>query len=231
MTPDEMNQRKQEYRQKALAHFPLKVIETTGDKALATWQELKSAGQGSPVVLGGDDEIHPFKNLLTPFSPHRPNVPPLRSVEEILGAAAGISFPDDLAKRKKADSEAALGWFKAHLAANPTMPLPRIIEIKEGKTRTYTREETIADMEREPYDPPLGNGLPRQAHPRGFPSPAIFSPASRCRRSISASRQPTIGRPFRPISATAVGMIVRQPTIMSPRCGPGASATAPSSSA
>jgi hypothetical protein len=46
-----------EYRQKALLPFPLKLIETTGYEALAKWQELKSAGQGLPVVLG-EDERH-----------------------------------------------------------------------------------------------------------------------------------------------------------------------------
>jgi hypothetical protein len=30
------------------------LIETTGDTALAKWQELKSAGRGFPVILRGD---------------------------------------------------------------------------------------------------------------------------------------------------------------------------------
>jgi hypothetical protein len=156
MTSDEVNRRVQEYRQKALEHFPLKLIETTGENALAKWQELKAAGQGFPVVLGGNEEMHPFDNLLTPFGPNGPNVPPPPSVEEILRAAASIKFPHDLARRKKADAEASLRQFKASIAANPNMPLPYIIETKDGKTRTYTRAETIAAMEREPHDPPLG---------------------------------------------------------------------------
>jgi Domain of unknown function (DUF4253) len=156
MTPDEIKRHVQEYRQKALEGFPFKLIETTGDQALAKWQELKSAGQGIPVVLGGDDEMHPFDNLLTPFGPNGPNVPPPQPVEEILRAAASIRFPVDLAKRKKTESEAALARLKADLATNPNMPLPQIIETRNGATRTYTREETIATMEAEPHDPPLG---------------------------------------------------------------------------
>jgi hypothetical protein len=155
MTPDEIKRRAQEYRQKALEAFPLKLIETTGDQALAKWQELKSAGQGIPVVLGGDDETHPFDNLLMPFGPG-PNLPPPQSVEGILQAAAIIRFPDDLAKRKKAESEAALARLKAALATSPNMPLPHMIDIRDGKRRTYTREETIAAMEAEPRDPPVG---------------------------------------------------------------------------
>lgn len=38
------------YRQEALTHFPLKLIETTGAEALAKWRELKSVDQGTPVV-------------------------------------------------------------------------------------------------------------------------------------------------------------------------------------
>jgi hypothetical protein len=44
------------------------------------------------------------------------------------------------------------------------MPLPHIIETEKGTTRTYTREETIAAMERKPYDPPLGE-WPASADP------------------------------------------------------------------
>jgi hypothetical protein len=103
MTQDEINRRVQEYRQNALQHFPLELIETTGDQALAKWQELKSAGQGFPVVLGADDDSNSFVDLLTPFGPNGPHVPPPRPVEEILGAAAGIRFPDHLAKPRKHD--------------------------------------------------------------------------------------------------------------------------------
>jgi hypothetical protein len=156
MTQEEIARRVQEYRRKALEHFPLKLIETTGDEALAKWQELKSAGQGFPVVLGGDDEQHAFDNLLTPFGPNGPYIQPPPSVEEILRAAADITFPDDLAKHDKAVAETALQRLKASLAANPNRPLPQITETNDGKTRTYSRDETFAAMEREPRDPPLG---------------------------------------------------------------------------
>jgi len=44
VTVDEIKRRVEEYRTKALEKFPLRLIETTGDQALAKWQELKSAG-------------------------------------------------------------------------------------------------------------------------------------------------------------------------------------------
>ncbi len=156
MTTEEMNRRAQEYRQKALEHFPLKLIETTGKEVLVKWRELKSAGQGSPVVLGGDDERSSFDNLLIPFEPIRPDFPSPPSVDEILGRAAGIGFPSDLARQIEADAEEGLRQFKANLAANPNMPLPNIVEMNDESKRTYSREETIAAMIREPEDPPLG---------------------------------------------------------------------------
>lgn len=156
ITPDEIKQKMQAYREEALAHFPLKLIETTGAEALAKWRELKSAGQGTPVVLAGEDIMHHFDNLLTPFGPNGPNFPPLRPVEEILQASAHIQFPDDLARHKKAESEEAIRKLKAELAANPNLQLPQIMVQKDGKTQTYTREETIVALERGPREPPVG---------------------------------------------------------------------------
>ncbi len=154
MTPEETKRYIDEYTREALSKFPLKLIETTGDQALGKWEELRAAGEGAPVVLGGDDTS--FNNLLMPFGPDGPLVSPPSSVEEILRAAANIKFPNDLAKKKKSDSEAYLARFKADLAAKPNMTLPQIIETKDGKSRTYSREETIAAMEAEPHEPPLG---------------------------------------------------------------------------
>lgn len=159
---DEMNQRMQDFQRKALAQFPLELIETTGDQALSKWQELKSAGRGSPVVLGGDEDAnHPFANLLDPFGPGAPPLPP---VEDILRSVAGLKFPDDLVERRKAETEWILKEFKKNLAANPGMKLPQITELKDGNTRTFSRDETLAAMEQEPGEPPLGE-WPAQPEP------------------------------------------------------------------
>jgi hypothetical protein len=77
-------------------------------------------------------------------------------VEDILTKAAGIRFPDDLVKRRKADFEAGLQQIKEMLAAKPDLPLPTITESNDGQSRTLTRDETIAAMEREPRQPPIG---------------------------------------------------------------------------
>lgn len=153
VTPDEIAR---DYQRQAMERFPLKLIETTGANALAKWQELKAAGQGTPVVLGGEDEHHSLGNLLTPFGPNGPYGPPLRSVEEILQKAAEIRFPDDLAARNAAGHQAAVQHLKDLLAAKPDMPLPVITETKDGQTRTLTRDETIAAMVRDMHEPPIG---------------------------------------------------------------------------
>lgn len=154
MTQDEMNRRMREYVEEALKSFPLELIETTGDKALAKWQELKSAGRGSPVILGGD-ETDPFGNLLTPFGPDAPEAL-TPTVEETLKLAAGINFPSDLARQKEADAEASLRQFKEQLSANPDMRLPNIVQSDGEATRTLSRDEVLAAMTREPEEPALG---------------------------------------------------------------------------
>jgi len=93
VTKDEIERRVQDYRRKAMEQFPLKLIEAPGDQALAKWQELKSAGQGTPVVLGGDDDRGSFNNLFTPFGPNGPSMATPPSVEDILNRLPASSFP------------------------------------------------------------------------------------------------------------------------------------------
>ena len=157
MTPEEIARKIQDYREKALANFPLKLFETTGDHAFSKWNELKTERHGTPVVLGGDEHGN-FDNLLTPFGPNGPSLSPPQPVDEILRNAAGVSFPQDLTKHKEAERERLLALFKSEIAATPDVLLPRITETaKNGKSRTYTREETIRAIEGPPRDPPLGD--------------------------------------------------------------------------
>jgi hypothetical protein len=153
MTAEEMAERMRDYQRKALEKFPLKLIETTGDKALAKWQELKAAGQGSPIILAGD-ETGALGNMLNPFGPDAPEEP--APVDDILRLAAGIEFPADLVKQRKAESDFFLQQFKRDLAAKPDMSLPSITQTDGVTTRTLSREEVLAAMEREPEEPALG---------------------------------------------------------------------------
>ena len=87
----------------AFANFPYVVVETSGENALATWEELKNAGRGAPVVLGEDE----LQNLLVPFGSAR-----LEPVEKILAAAEAIHFPADLHKHRRDEYAEAELYFK-----------------------------------------------------------------------------------------------------------------------
>jgi len=140
-----------------MANFPFELVATTGDKALEKWSELKSAGRGIPVVVGCDDEKHPFENLLIPFDTDRPEgTPPPRSVEEVLKMAEGIRFPADLAAFKEAENRDATRWLMERLGASPDFPLPEIVVTENGKTRTLSREETLAAVLPDRRGPPIG---------------------------------------------------------------------------
>ena len=43
-------------------NFPFEIVETTGENALAKWEQLKAAGRGVPVVVG-DIDAHPALGL------------------------------------------------------------------------------------------------------------------------------------------------------------------------
>lgn len=89
------------WRAKALANFPFEIVETSGESALAKWQELKSAGRGVPVVVGKDIE-----GVLGPFAPGQPATQ--RPVHETLAAASALRFPEDLTRMRRDLNAAAL---------------------------------------------------------------------------------------------------------------------------
>ena len=109
-----------EINRQARKHLSIELIETTGDEALAKWQELKSAGQGSPVVFGKGYMPPSFDDSFMRLGPNGSSVPLWPSVENILRNAAGIRFPDDLAMARSR-SDPALGEWPA--SANPSMGL------------------------------------------------------------------------------------------------------------
>lgn len=52
MDVKEFKRRAEEYKAKALANFPFKLIEVDGSEAYAKWQELRQANHGTPVIIG-----------------------------------------------------------------------------------------------------------------------------------------------------------------------------------
>jgi len=77
-------------------------ITVPGEHALAEWQQLKDAGRGWPVVVGGDEDL---ERIADQFSMGDPNVAgvslpemSVRPPSQILEAANNIRFPNDLLK-------------------------------------------------------------------------------------------------------------------------------------
>jgi hypothetical protein len=89
-----------EWQTKALANFPFEIVETSGENALAQWEELKAAGRGVPVVVGD------IGGILEPFAAGQH--PTWRSVQEILAAADSIRLPESLLKMRRDENAAAL---------------------------------------------------------------------------------------------------------------------------
>ncbi|HEX3652286.1 MAG TPA: DUF4253 domain-containing protein [Rhizomicrobium sp.] len=135
---NEFKRRAEEYKAKALANFPFKLIEIDGSHAYAKWEGLKRASQGTPVIIGGDENS--FGNLLMPFGPNGPRIPSPPGVETILTEASRIHFPDDLIAKRKADDQQANENFRARLAKRPEL----------------FRDETLSRIMEQPHEPPVG---------------------------------------------------------------------------
>jgi hypothetical protein len=150
LSPEERKRQADEARAQAIAAFPFELIETRGEAALARWEELKRAGRGAPVVLGGDGSLD---NLAVPFLP---TVPTTRGAQDILAAADGLRHPEDLIAKRALD-EAGGREYLQQLLANPDARLPQVTVVDaDGVQRQLTPEETRAFMLREPQSPPLG---------------------------------------------------------------------------
>jgi Domain of unknown function (DUF4253) len=162
LTPEEIKRRiaeakarEAEWEAKAVADFPFERVETHGDRALATWEQLKAAGRGSPVVLGDDKSVAAtIRALQTNLHPMRPNK---RTVAEILSAADGIEHPKDLINNRQQEQVRARKYLDELLERDPNARLPQmIVTDANGNRRTLTREEVLAAMKQEPKPPLIG---------------------------------------------------------------------------
>jgi hypothetical protein len=150
LSPEEYKRQADEARAKALANFPFERVETGGAEALATWERLKRAGRGFPVVLGSDEAVADLADHL------RPDRPGSRSAEEILAAAARLRHPEDLIAKRALEGARGRAYLRKWFA-NPDAQLPQgIVVDADGVRRELSPEETRAFFLREPQPPPLG---------------------------------------------------------------------------
>jgi hypothetical protein len=187
LTPEERKRQADEARVKAIAAFPFELIETSGEAALATWERLKGAGRGSPVVLGGDGHVARFADDLRRVYPDKHSAG--RTVEEILAAAAPLRHPDDLIARSAAGDARAREHVQQWLA-NPDARLPQVIVADKGVQRELTPEETRAFLLREPQPPRVGEWPAELEWASGL-SVAVESPSGRTLEKVCVALIPT----------------------------------------
>lgn len=86
--------------------FPFEIVETSGEAAFRTWQELKAAGRGIPVIIGDE---YALGNIADAFGEYAGDT---RSVDEILAAAARLEYPDDLIALRAKEKERTKRWIR-----------------------------------------------------------------------------------------------------------------------
>jgi len=155
LTPEEIKRRTAEARERALASFPFELVETSGEQALATWQSLKTAGRGVPVVLGGEDSLVRLSDALSAGWGGQ------QSAAAILSAADRLRYPDDFMAHRAQDAANAREALRAIFDEASDDALPKMSETDaDGNRRELTREEVIARVVEEEdesaWSPPLG---------------------------------------------------------------------------
>ena len=99
--------------------FPFERVATTGARALATWEQLKSAGRGVPVMIGDDESVGIISVHFNPewvsYIGNRVKM----SVADILAAAQRICHPEDLVAERTRQSAKARADLAQHFARDP----------------------------------------------------------------------------------------------------------------
>jgi Domain of unknown function (DUF4253) len=131
--------------------FPFEVVETTGAKALADWEKLKSAGRGIPVIIGGDVDA---PTLTEPWYDLEFSHDPATSLAEAERQRLGL----DLKKMRNDEEKATLELLK-----------------KQGMTIPAGEEDHIPEVGDWPEHPEslLGPTVTDDALSRG-PLPRVY---------------------------------------------------------
>jgi hypothetical protein len=188
LTPEERKRQADEACAKAVATFPFERVETSGEEALTTWERLKRAGRGSPVVLGGDGDVARFADDLRRVYPDPHPAAP--TAEEILAAAAALRHPDDLIARRASGDARAREHLQEWLA-NPDTGLPQgVVVDANGVQRRLTPEETRAFFLREPQALRVGEWPGEREWTSGL-SVAVESASGRTLEKVHVGLIPT----------------------------------------
>lgn len=140
-------------RAEALAAFPYERVEVGGGEALRAWEELRTAGRGAPVVVGGEEA---FGLMLEPFHPDywkRSNEPVLA---ETLAEADRLTHPDSLMAHRRAEEAGFRQWCRD----NPqSCTLPEASEEESSGTGIDSGRAYEPPVGEWPEQPPGAPGL------------------------------------------------------------------------
>jgi len=135
--------------------FPFERVATTGVRALATWEELKTAGRGVPVVIGNDESVEILSEAFNSLRPKKP------SLAEILAAADSIGYPGGLIAESLHQSSS--------VHASPTQDLVRHLDgrmiVSDGSRFELTPEEFWDLWAAMPDEPPPVGEWPAEPSP------------------------------------------------------------------
>ena len=137
----EFDLRAKKLNAEAIAKFPFPRVEVRGEDALSTWEKLRTAGRGIPIIVGNDESL---VNLMYPFDPSWSS----KSVGEILKAASRIKIPGDLYNMREKESEEVHAMTRKSVSG-PDGGLPKVFVTKDSSGRVR-------------YDEVWGKGLPAE---------------------------------------------------------------------
>jgi hypothetical protein len=143
-----------------IAAFPFERIETSGGLALSTWQQLKTARRGAPVVLGGDDSV---SSLVEALQPHFPGYRPAAENPRCRG---GLRHPEGLASRHARDAARARARQEAERQSR-RFEAPRQIAPEEARAAQVGLQSMRQAIER------MMPGLPATVGSRGEATPGL----------------------------------------------------------
>ncbi len=155
-----------EMRAQSLAALPFERIESSGREALATWERLRAAGRGWPVVIGGDEELDRIAEQYS-IAVERPEV---RGVETpampdmtpvaILARAAKLTHPAGL-KALRVEENHEAEQIERERRANGDEALPLMADLgADGRLRQLSPAEVrqrMATAQDGPHEPPVGD--------------------------------------------------------------------------
>jgi len=129
--------------------LPFECVESSWDLAVTTWEQLKAARRGFPVVIGNEESIEELVAFFHDDS---------RTVEEILAVAATLQHPEslhaELVRQNRAAKSGAEYIRKTSMTAPPGWR--RWVTTWAAKRAVSGVLQTIPPIPDEPELPPIG---------------------------------------------------------------------------